>query len=97
MYYLLPFIIVSTINLLAYFTKDSWFIAFSGDNGFFGLALIIAFYVARKFSIYLLKKYPPSDNTAGEDAEKAHSMCIMSQVAFLFIRCVHLVYFKRVQ
>lgn len=89
-YYLLPFIIVSTINLLAYFTKDSWFIAFSGDNGFFGLALIIAFYVARKFSIYLLKKYPPSDNTAGEDAEKSaqHVYNVASCVSLLFVASI---------
>ncbi|OQC11416.1 MAG: TraX protein [Tenericutes bacterium ADurb.Bin087] len=93
-YYLLPFVVLVTINLLAHFTKHAWLIAFAGDGGLFGLAMITSFYVARKLAVYLLKRYPLHDTDAENETANSgqksaqHMYNIGCCVSLLFIALI---------
>lgn len=93
-YYLLPFLAVLTMNILIHFIDNAWLIAFAGDQGIFGLAVIIGFYVARKFTNYLLKEYPTPTQIEEANVENAaqkgaqHVYNVASCVSLLFISVI---------
>lgn len=90
-YYLLPFIAVMTLNYLFYYERMSYLKIYTGDYAFYGISLIIAFYVGRKIALYLYARYNPALNEDNENEsneqnlQKQFVLNVGSSVSLLFI------------
>lgn len=90
-YYLVPFIAVMIINYLFYYQRMSYLKVYTGDYAFYGLALIIAFYIGRKIALYLYAHYIPAPNEDSENKsneqnlQKQFVLNVASSVSLLFI------------
>ncbi len=80
-YYLLPIVALIVINALFVSQNVGYLEIWTGDYLFYGIALILSFYLARKFALYLIAKYPQYDsegNPLSEEEQSAHRQVILN-------------------
>ncbi|MDY0214279.1 MAG: TraX family protein [Bacilli bacterium] len=69
-HYLVPLLTLLVINYLGVYQNISSLYIYTGDYHFYGIAVIIGFYLARKFASYLLNRYPLVSDLEDGDIEE---------------------------
>ncbi len=92
-YYLIPAITLLVINILADIVVIPAFEIFAGDYGLYGMALILAFYGARKLGTYLLERYPLDVVDGDEESKRQKEQIIYNSATTLGLFIVSMLSF----
>ena len=58
LYYLLPLVVISAVNLLVRYGQMNELVIYAGDYNMYGIALIFGYYLARKVALWFLNRFP---------------------------------------